>query len=208
MEQKSETLVDHQIINQSLEKSMSYDEYRQLTAKLAADGLSTGSVQNDNLSNYTALNERRMKRLDKTIKIVPEIASKIEGVDRKITWLVLTESWCGDAAQTLPVMNKIVNLNSNISLRLVLRDDNMELMERFLTNGAMAIPKLIALDDASGEIIGEWGSRPTIARKMVQEQKEKVGEFTPEFIEELQQWYNKDKGQNTIQDLLPLLFLE
>ncbi|GGW51165.1 thioredoxin family protein [Arenibacter certesii] len=208
MDQKPETLVDHQLIHQSLDKSMGYDEYRQLTAKLAAEGLSTGKVQNENLSNYTALNDRRMKRLDKTIKISSEIESKIKSVDRKITWLVLTESWCGDAAQTIPVMNKIASLNSNISLRLVLRDENLELMEGFLTNGAMAIPKLIALDNATKEIIGEWGSRPSTASKMVQEQKEKVGEFTPEFIEELQQWYNKDKGQNTINDLLPLLFLE
>lgn len=208
MEQKSEILVDHQLIGQGLENTMSYDEYRELVAKLIVQGLSTGPVQNEELSNYTRVNGQRMRRLDKTIKIGPEIESKIKALDREITWLVLTESWCGDAAQTLPIMNKIANLNPKISLRLVLRDENIQLMERFLTNGAMAIPKLIALDNSNKEIIGEWGSRPSIASKMVQDQKERFGEFTPEFIEDLQQWYNKDKGQNTIKDLLPLLFLE
>ncbi|WP_086475842.1 thioredoxin family protein [Arenibacter amylolyticus] len=208
MEQNQELLVDHQLIGQSLKNSMSYGEYRELMDQLVVEGKSTGPEQNEKLSNYTSLNQRRMKRLEKTLKIDPETADKIKRVDRQITWLVLTESWCGDAAQTLPVMDKMVALNENISLRLVLRDENTALMQRFLTNGAMAIPKLIAIDNATGDIIGEWGSRPSIAKKMVQDQKEKFGEFTPEFIEELQQWYNKDKGQNTISDLLSLLPLE
>src|SRR5690606_13130511 len=106
-----------------------------------------------------------MKRLDKTIKIDAVSGSKIMGFDKKVTWLVLTESWCGDAAQTLPVINKVAGLNDKITLRLALRDENIELMERFLSNGAMAIPKLIAIDDANGELIGEWGSRPTVATK-------------------------------------------
>jgi len=31
------------------------------------------------------------------------------------------------------------------------------------------------------------------------------GTITPEFKEILQQWYNKDKGQSTIEDLVKLL---
>ncbi|MCM4166818.1 hypothetical protein KCTC52924_01671 [Arenibacter antarcticus] len=208
MEQKSETLLDSQLIEKSLERGMSYGDYRKMIATLVLEGASTGPIQNEELSNYTLLNDQRMRRLDKTLKIGAETVSKIERVDREITWLVLTESWCGDAAQTLPVMNKIANLNNKISLKLLLRDENTELMQRFMANGSMAIPKLIAIDNASGDIIGEWGSRPSVAAKMVQDQKDKYGVFTPEFKEELQQWYNKDKGQSTIKDLLPLLFLE
>jgi len=122
--------------------------------------------------------------------------------------LVLTESWCGDAAQTIPVMNKAASLNKNISLRLVLREENLELMEQFLSNGAMAIPKLISIDDATGKIIGEWGSRPTIANKMVEDYKGIYGNLSPDFKQDLQMWYNKDKGRNTLSDLLSLLFLE
>jgi len=197
-----------QIISESLERSMDYGEYRKLMGNLAAEGKSTGPVQNQELGDYTLLNEQRMKRLDKTIKIDAVSGSKIMGFDKKVTWLVLTESWCGDAAQTLPVINKVAGLNDKITLRLALRDENIELMERFLSNGAMAIPKLIAIDDANGELIGEWGSRPTVATKMVQDQKNRYGELTAEFKQDLQLWYNKDKGQNTVKDLLSLLGIE
>jgi hypothetical protein len=197
-----------QIILESLGRSMDYGEYRKLMGNLAAEGKSTGEVQNQEMGDYTLLNEQRMKRLDKTIKIDAVAESKIKEFDKKTTWLVLTESWCGDAAQTLPVINKIAQLNDKITLRVVLRYENIELMEQFLSNGAMAIPKLIAIDDANGELMGEWGSRPTLATKMVQDQKNRYGELTPEFKQDLQLWYNKDKGQNTVSDLLSLLGME
>ena len=197
-----------ELVRDGLKSSMGYVDYRLMVSNLALEGKSTGSIESQELSDYTRLNDQRMKRLDKTIKIDADSEAKIKGVDKKTTWLVLTESWCGDAAQTLPVMNKIADLNENFSLRLVLRDENLELMEQFLSNGAMAIPKLISIDDTTGKVIGEWGSRPSIAAKMVQDYKSKYGKLTPEFKQDLQLWYNKDKGQNTVADLLSLLFLE
>jgi thiol-disulfide isomerase/thioredoxin len=197
-----------ELVREGLRSSMRYVEYRLMMSNLALEGKSTGSIESQELSDFTSLNDQRMKRLDKTIKIDSDSEAKIKGVAKKTTWLVLTESWCGDAAQTLPVMNKIAELNKNISLRLVLRDENLELMEQFLSNGAMAIPKLISIDDTTGKVVGEWGSRPTIAAKMVQDYKSKYGKLTAEFKQNLQLWYNKDKGQNTVSDLLSLLFLE
>ena len=196
------------LVQDALKGALSYEDYRLMVGNLALEGKSTGSVQSEELGNYTLLNDQRMKRLDKTIKIDANSELKIKGVDQKITWLVLTESWCGDAAQTIPVMNKVASLNKNISLRLVLRDQNLELMEQFLSNGAMAIPKLISIDDATGKIIGKWGSRPTIANKMVEDYKGKYGNLSPDFKQDLQVWYNKDKGRNTLSDLLSLLFLK
>ncbi|RAJ13723.1 thioredoxin family protein [Arenibacter echinorum] len=197
-----------ELVREGLRSSMGYVEYRLMMSNLALEGKSTGSIESQELSDFTRLNDQRMKRLDKTIKIDADSEAKIKGVAKKSTWLVLTESWCGDAAQTLPVMNKIAELNKNISLRLVLRDENLELMEQFLSNGAMAIPKLISIDDTTGKVVGEWGSRPSIAAKMVQDYKSKYGKLTAEFKQDLQLWYNKDKGQNTVSDLLSLLFLE
>lgn len=197
-----------ELVREGLRSSMCYVEYRLMMSNLALEGKSTGSIESQELSDFTSLNDQRMKRLDKTIKIDSGSEAKIKGVAKKTTWLVLTESWCGDAAQTLPVMNKIAELNKNISLRLVLRDENLELMEQFLSNGAMAIPKLISIDDTTGKVVGEWGSRPSIAAKMVQDYKSKYGKLTAEFKQDLQLWYNKDKGQNTVSDLLSLLFLE
>jgi thiol-disulfide isomerase/thioredoxin len=193
------------IINKSVTKATSYQEYRTLVENLVAAGKSTGELQTEALSNYSMLNNKRMQRLDKTTKLSEEATETIKSYKGEVTWLVLTESWCGDAAQTMPVINKVAALNENITLKVVLRDENEALMNEFLTNGGKAIPKLIAIDNASGNVIGDWGPRPSKATKMVNDYKAEHGKLTPEFKKELQVWYNKDKGQNTIEDLLKLV---
>jgi len=197
-----------ELITESLPKAMSYMAYRILVAQLAKDGKSTGLEQTAALANYTQLNDRRMKRWDKTLKFDAYATEAIKKIDRKINWLVLTESWCGDASPALPVMHKITELNSNIGLKVLLRDENSELMKRFLTNGSMSIPKLIALDDTAGEVIGAWGPRSKAATALVEAHKKQHGQLLPEFKEDLQVWYNKDKGQSVLNDLLSGLLLK
>ena len=193
------------IIEESLTKAISYLEYRVLVQNLVAEGKSTGELQTEALSNFTMLNDKRMKRLDKTTKLTDEAVAEITSYNGDVTWLVLTESWCGDAAQTMPVINKVAQLNDNITLKVILRDENEALMNEFLTNGGKSIPKLIAIDNTSGNVIGDWGPRPTKATQLVNEYKAAHGKLTPEFKQDLQVWYNKDKGQNTVSDLLKLV---
>lgn len=192
----------------AIESSITYDEYRVLVNELAQADSNTGPVKTEALANYTQLNDRRMRRWDKTLKISDAHQAKIQNLDNKITWLVLTESWCGDAAPSLPVMNKVANLTPHLDLKIVLRDEHLDLMNQFLTNGGQSIPKLIALDSKTHKVIGEWGPRPSAATQMVNDHKEKHGKLTPEFKEELQGWYNKDKGQTTLNDLIELLALK
>ncbi|MBM1104810.1 thioredoxin family protein [Aurantibacter crassamenti] len=193
------------LINQGLEDAFSYQEYRELVAELAENGKSTGPEQSEALANYTQLNNRRMKRWDKTLKFNDEALSIISKVKTKITWLVLTESWCGDASPALPVMNKIAELNQNITLKIILRDTHIDLMNQFLTNGGMSIPKLIAIDDTTQEVLYDWGPRSKAATKLVEDHKLEHGEILPEFKEEIQVWYNKNKGQSILKDLTSLL---
>lgn len=197
-----------EVVRKGISKAMSYRDYRILVDYLSAEGKSTGPEQTEALTNYTVLNQRRMKRLDKTLKISEEAVKNINDFDKKVTWLVLTESWCGDAAQTMPMMNKVAEHNDNISFKVILRDENLDVMNRFLTNNTMSIPKLVMIEDATGEILGDWGSRPKIASQMVIDYKNERGMLTPEFKEDLQIWYNKDKGQSTLRDLMELLALE
>lgn len=197
-----------ELIQESIPRSFSYKEYRAKVTELAAEGKSTGPKQTEALANYTLLNDKRMKRFDKTLKIDTESAAILSAIGKKITFLVLTESWCGDAAPTLPVMNKIADLNPNISLKILLRDENLELMNHFLTQGTLSIPKLIIIDEVTGEVLGDWGPRPSTATEMVQEFKESFGTLTSEFKQDLQVWYNKDKGVTTLRDILASLPLE
>jgi hypothetical protein len=192
------------IIENSLQKTISYKDYRALVGKLLAEGKSTGPEQSEDLTNYSMLNDRRMKRLDKTIKISEETVHEFQKVTQPQTWLVLTEGWCGDAAQNLPVLNKIASISENIDLKIVLRDENLDLMDLFLTNGGRSIPKLIALDK-DNNVIDSWGPRPNTAAKMVADYKEKNGALDPEFKKNLQVWYNQDKGKSVQEDFVNLV---
>lgn len=193
------------VIKSALERSMSYKSYRVLIKQLAEDSSSTGLEKTKAFANYTKLNDKRMARWDKTIK-VPKIAQDIIAeFNHSITLLVITESWCGDAAHVIPVLNKITELNSNLRLKLVLRDENPELMDRFLTFGNKSVPKVIIIDNESQAVIQTYGPRPTEAANYVRRFKSKHGTLTPHFKEDLQHWYNNDKGQNVIQDITQLL---
>ncbi len=193
------------LIEQGIESGQTYQDYRNLVSQLVADGKTTGVEQREDLIDYTVLNDRRMKRWDKTIKITPEASAKIATTTQKITWVVLTESWCGDAAHITPVLQKIAALTPNIELRIVLRDTNEELMDQFLTNGGRSIPKLIGYDTATKEVKYTWGPRPSEAAQLVKEYKAAHGNLDSEFKESLQKWYNTNKGQAIISDFLELL---
>lgn len=204
MEVIDNTMISN-IISDSLTKAISYNDYRTLVSQLVEEQSTTGNEKTEALINYTMLNDRRMRRWDKTVKLSDEAKEKIQNFKNKVTWLVLTESWCGDAAHIMPVINKVAELNDNIDYKVVMRDENDALMNEFLTNGGRAIPKLIAINSETNEVIDTFGPRPNVATEMVKAYKEEHGKLTPEFKEDLQRWYNKDKGQSTIADLLQLL---
>jgi thiol-disulfide isomerase/thioredoxin len=193
------------LIDEGLKKSMSYPQYRDFVTRLVAKESTSGALKTDELIYYTRLNDRRMRRWDKTIKISKAHEDQIKSFAKPSTWLVLTESWCGDAAHLIPVINKVAQLNPNIDLHIVLRDEHLMLMDAFLTHQARAIPKLIMIDNTTKEVRHAYGPRPSIATQMVDDYKTKHKKLTPEFKENLQVWYNKNKGQNTIEDLVNLL---
>lgn len=193
------------IIKTSLKKSMSYLTYRDLVKQLVEDNSTTGLEKTLALANYTKLNDRRMKRWDKTVKLSEESQKIIKELNNSITWLIITESWCGDAAHIIPVLNKIAESNNNIDLKIVLRDENPALMDAFLTNGDKAIPKVIMIDNESGEVINTYGPRPSEATSYVNKFKAINGALTPEFKEDLQHWYNENKGKNIIEDITKIL---
>lgn len=189
------------IIESSLQKSYSYKEYRELIKELLAQNKSTGANQSEEIFNFSTLNDRRMERLDKTIKLEESTIEKLTQVNKKYTWLLLSEGWCADAAQNVPVINKMAEVNDNITLRMVLRDDNLDLMDEFLTNGGRAIPMLLILDEDKN-VVSTWGSRPSEATKMVEDYKKEHGKIDAEFKKNLQVWYNKNKGKNLQEDML------
>ncbi|MFD2892422.1 thioredoxin family protein [Flavobacterium chuncheonense] len=193
------------ILAQAFKNSLSYSQYRDLVSTLISEGKSTGNTQSEALLNYSELNETRMNRLEKTIQITDEVKSQLQSLQRNVTWLLLSEGWCGDAAQLVPIIHKMAEVSDKIDLKIVLRDENDALMNEFLTNGARAIPKLIMIDSVTNEVIGDWGPRPEPARKLIADYKATHGVVDEPAKIELQKWYLHDKGITTQNEIATLI---
>ena len=193
------------IIQNAIKNSISYDLYVDLVNTLVENEDTSGEVKSDSLVNYTMRNQRRLKRWNKTIKVTKEASAAVKNIQKSLLVLVITESWCGDAAHVMPAVQKLITHNNQIEMRVVFRDENPDLMDQFLTNGSRSIAKFIILDKDTLEVMSTYGPRPSEATKLVNEYKEVHGQLTPEFKEDLQRWYNKDKGQTTIVDFMKIL---
>lgn len=179
-----------------LDRAFDYASYRQQIRDLLAEGKSTGTKQSEALTKYSKLNESRMKRLDKTYKPSEGIDKAVDSLSESWIWLVLTEGWCGDAAQNVPLMQKIAERSAGkIELRLLLRDENLDLMDAYLTNGGRSIPKLICLRATDHQELGTWGPRPAPVQEMVMAHKEKPEEDFATFAEKVHAWYARDKAR-------------
>jgi hypothetical protein len=192
------------IIQSALQNSHSYTEYRIFVSKLISEGKSTGKEQSADLLHYSELNEVRMKRLEKTLKLDIEVEKTLQNLKSKQTWLVISEGWCGDAAQILPIIKLMSEASENIGLKIVLRDENDALMNQFLTNGAKSIPKLIILDQNSN-VIYHWGPRPEGAKNLIIEYKANHGIVDEAAKIALQKWYLDDKGISTMKEIVAIL---
>ncbi|WP_396143776.1 thioredoxin family protein [Flavobacterium sp.] len=193
------------IIKESLKESFSYQEYRDFVTDLAKEDKTTGHEQREDLIHYTQLNEARLHRLDKTIQVVDEAKLFLQQLSTEYIWLVISESWCGDAAQILPVINKMAEVSDKIDLKIVLRDDNEELMNLFLTNGTKSIPKLIIINKETNEVINDFGPRPSGAKQLILDYKAEHGVVDETAKIELQKWYLQDKGISTQKEIMELL---
>lgn len=187
------------LLKSSVEKAMNYSEYNALFGNLVDQEKTTGEETQEKIE-YTKLNFSRTKRLDKIAEIVSEYAEIFKNIEAPQTWLVISEPWCGDAAQTLPFLNKVSELTDKIKLKIVLRDDNLELMDQFLTNGSRSIPMVIMLNEKY-EVIQQWGPRSQAATKLVEDYKKEHGKVDDTLKENIQIWYNQDKGISILKDL-------
>lgn len=185
--------------------SHSYFEYRKLIVDLLLGGKSTGNEQSEVLTNFSKLNDVRMNRLDKTITVSEENIFKLNSLQKEYIWLVISEGWCADSAQIIPVLNKIAEAVPHIDLKLVLRDENEELMNLFLTNGTKSIPKVIVIDKQTGSVVGTWGPRPLGAVDLIRTYKEEHGVVDETAKTNLQMWYLHDKGFSIQDELISLM---
>lgn len=184
-----------------IEKGLTFDEYYDQMDAFVNEGKASGENQTEDLIEYTRVNQRRMKKWRKVYKTSSEWLEAVKKLDRKEDWILLTESWCGDAAQNISQINNMAEVTDKIDLKILYRDENLELMDQFLTNGGRSIPKLIRLDAETKEVIGSWGPRVKTAQNIVIEGKKNGTNYG----EELHAWYAKNKSVDLENEFIELI---
>jgi hypothetical protein len=195
----------------ALDGAMSYPEYRQLVTGLWKEGKTTGEKQSPELLEYAGLNEQRMNRIEKTFRLDAEVEKWLKAIDQPVIWLTLTEGWCGDASQILPVIHGLALQNQHITLKFLLRDEHLDIMDAFLTNGARSIPITIFVSPEDGRVLGSWGSRPAAAQALMLEFKKRMldapdaatkAALYDEAKTAVHAWYAHDRTVSIQQELL------
>ena len=187
------------------EQGMDYTTYRQLVDKLLAEGQTTGPDNSEAMLHYSKMNVQRMNRVDKTVSLNEALTAAINNLKGSYKLWVITEGWCGDAAQIVPVFNKIAEAATDkFELKFVLRDKNLPLIDAHLTNGGRAIPVLLVLDEKGEKVIKSWAPRPQVLQTLLKGWKQENTDPMA-TAEKLHSWYAKDKTQTTQSELTELL---
>lgn len=186
-----------------LAQAMTYSEYRSMLDQLLAEGKTTGPDQSEAMIAYAKLNQQRMQRIEKTIKLTDELMDVLSHLQKEITVLVISEGWCGDAAQIIPVFDAIQKNTNRFKVKMILRDEHLELIDAYLTNGGRAIPKAI-FTDTMGNELAVWGPRPAKAQAIMDELKAKNAS-AEDKKEALHLWYGRDRTVTTQKELVEVL---
>ncbi|MDA7803257.1 thioredoxin family protein [Crocinitomix sp.] len=176
------------------------NDYIDTIKRLLEENKTTNDQNSEAMLNYTKLSLKRLERWMAKGELTQETMDAIKNIDQKQHWTVLTEGWCGDAAHSIAFIWKMSEINPNITFQWKLRDENLDLMDQYLTNGGRSIPKLI-VRDLDGNDLFDWGPRPAHIQQV---RTEMMASSVPyeEMNIELQKLYNKDKGTTVQSEII------
>lgn len=189
-------------ISSLAEKAFTYAQYKAQLNDFVQDRENMTAAQRQMLP-YILTNIGLMDAWDQSAGLTEDLKAAIAKWE-PATWLVLTEGWCGDAANIIPLLQKIADYSAGkIKLRLLLRDENTELMDQYLTDGGRAIPKVIMYNESFTEL-ANWGPCPAVLHAQKKPWKEEAGKDFQILVKKVNDWYAADQGITTQAELLAL----
>lgn len=136
-------------------------------------------------------------------RVPDELVERMAALPGRWHLLALSEDWCGDAVNTLPVLARLAERAPNVELRILGRDANPDLMDAHLSPaGARAIPVVMVLDEEFEEQ-GWWGSRPGPLQRWFDEEGRALSKDARYPL--IRQWYARDRGRTTVEEILALV---
>lgn len=162
---------------------LTYDDYREYWQEQKDASREDPDPDERRLLHYLNYNWERQAHVHEEYTPSESLRDAVTNIEEPQLWMVLTEPWCGDSAFLFPVIVEAANLNDDITLRILLRDDNLDIMDQYLTGGSRSIPKLVAFSEDGDERF-TWGPRPEEARQLFEELRAKYDDKM-EVIENL-----------------------
>jgi hypothetical protein len=134
--------------------------------------------------------------------VPPDVVEALAQTSGPWHLLVLLEDWCGDGMNTVPAIARLTELVPNVDLRVLHRDEHLDLMDAHLTDGTRSIPVVIMLDACYHER-GWWGPRPAELQQWVQHEGRALSE--DERYRAIRRWYARDRGQSALREIAALI---
>jgi hypothetical protein len=151
------------IDNDRLLDGLTYEDYREHWIEQKDRPQEEAEDADDRrLLHYLNYNWDRQAHVHDRYTLSDDARAALDAIEEDQTWMVLTEPWCGDSAFLLPVIAELAAASDQVALRILLRDDNLDVMDEYLTGGSRSIPKLVAFG-ADGDERFTWGPRPEAA---------------------------------------------
>ncbi len=186
-----------------LAAGLSYPAFRQHITEALAQPVP--DPHQAKLLPYYQEGQARMDRITPTVTLLPELQAAVSQLTQRYIWAIITEGWCGDGSETVPIIEAVAQASGgHLETRYFLRDANLDLMDRYLTNGGRAMPIAVVLHADSLAEAGVWGPRPTPLQAIVQDLKarEVPGK---DVTTQVHAWYDQDATRTTQHELLALV---
>lgn len=148
-------------------------------------------------------NQELWKAMRNRAEVPVDLLERLTEPVRARSLLVLLEDWCGDAWNSVPSIARLAESVPGLELRVLKRDEHLDLMDRYLTGTSRAIPVVIALDERFEEV-GWWGSRPAELQAWVSSAESRAMEPADRY-REVRRWYARDRGRSTLEEIVELI---
>ncbi len=187
------------------QNGLSYDEYKADWEEQKDRPIRELDREDRKTMHYLRYNWKRAEATEEAYSPSDALTAAVATMDEPQLWMVITEPWCGDSAFNLPVIHAAAQTSDQITLRILHRDENLDIMDQYLTGGSRSIPKLVAFADDASETF-QWGPRPAAGQNLFDRLKEE-GRDKMEIVEELIEWY-ADGGYRHVDEELTAAITE
>jgi hypothetical protein len=126
-------------------------------------------------------NRDRLEENERRAQLRPEDVAAFRDLPRALHVLVLAEDWCGDVLANLPVLFRLARESGKLNLRIFLRDQNDDLMQRYLNQGKFKSIPVFAFFDEDFHEVGHWIERPASVTELRAKRRREVFAQNPEF---------------------------